>query len=201
MHEEIGLTFASSLRSFLRQDPDIIMVGEIRDFETAQIAVQAALTGHLVLSTVHTNDAPGTISRLIDMGIEPFLISSAVILILAQRLIRKVCMECRETVKVHPQLLIDVGVPPDEVKSFPVYKGKGCSLCNNTGYKGRVGLYEVMTMKEELKELVLSRASTSEIKKEAIRLGMKTLRQSGIAKIKEGVTTIEEVLRSTMEDR
>jgi type IV pilus assembly protein PilB len=201
MHEEIGLTFASSLRSFLRQDPDIIMVGEIRDFETAQIAVQAALTGHLVLSTVHTNDAPGTISRLIDMGIEPFLISSAIILILAQRLIRKVCMECREAIKVHPQLLIDVGVPPDEVKSFPVYKGKGCSLCNNTGYKGRVGLYEVMPMKEELKELVLSRASTSEIKKEAIRLGMKTLRQSGIAKIKEGVTTIEEVLRSTIDYR
>jgi len=201
MHEEIGLTFASSLRSFLRQDPDIIMVGEIRDFETAQIAVQAALTGHLVLSTVHTNDAPGTISRLIDMGIEPFLISSAIVLILAQRLIRKVCMECREAVKVHPQLLIDLGVPPDEVKSFPVYKGKGCSLCNNTGYKGRVGLYEVMPMKEEVKELVLSRASTSEVKKEAIRLGMKTLRQSGIAKIKEGVTTIEEVLRSTIDDR
>jgi type IV pilus assembly protein PilB len=201
MHEEIGLTFASSLRSFLRQDPDIIMVGEIRDFETAQIAVQAALTGHLVLSTVHTNDAPGTISRLIDMGIEPFLISSAIILILAQRLIRKVCMECREAVKVHPQLLIDLGVPPDEVKSFPVYKGKGCSLCNNTGYKGRVGLYEVMPMKEEVKELILSRSSTSEVKKEAIRLGMKTLRQSGIAKIKEGVTTVEEVLRSTIEDR
>jgi len=201
MHEEIGLTFASSLRSFLRQDPDIIMVGEIRDFETAQIAVQAALTGHLVLSTVHTNDAPGTISRLIDMGIEPFLISSAIVLILAQRLIRKVCMECREPVKVHPQLLIDLGIPPDEVKSFPVYKGKGCSLCNNTGYKGRVGLYEVMPMREEVKELVLSRASTSEVKKEAIRLGMKTLRQSGIAKIKEGVTTIEEVLRSTIEDR
>jgi type IV pilus assembly protein PilB len=201
MHEEIGLTFASSLRSFLRQDPDIIMVGEIRDFETAQIAVQAALTGHLVLSTVHTNDAPGTISRLIDMGIEPFLISSAIVLILAQRLIRKVCMECREAVKVHPQLLIDLGIPPDEVKSFPVYKGKGCSLCNNTGYKGRVGLYEVMSMKEEIKELILSRASTSEVKKEAIRLGMKTLRQSGVAKIKEGVTTIEEVLRSTIEDR
>jgi len=201
MHEEIGLTFASALRSFLRQDPDIIMVGEIRDFETAQIGVQAALTGHLVLSTVHTNDAPGTISRLIDMGIEPFLISSAIVLILAQRLIRKVCMECREPIKVHPQLLIDLGIPADEVKSFQVYKGKGCSLCNNTGYKGRVGLYEVMPMKEEVKELVLSRASTSEIKKEAIRLGMKTLRQSGIAKIKEGVTTIEEVLRSTMEDR
>jgi type IV pilus assembly protein PilB len=201
MHEEIGLTFASSLRSFLRQDPDIIMVGEIRDFETAQIAVQAALTGHLVLSTVHTNDAPGTITRLIDMGIEPFLISSAIILILAQRLIRKICMDCKEPIKVHPQLLIDLGIPPDEVKSFPVYKGKGCPICNNTGYKGRVGLYEVMPMKEEVKELVLSRASTSEIKKEAIRLGMKTLRQSGIMKIKDGVTTIEEVLRSTIEDR
>jgi type IV pilus assembly protein PilB len=201
MHEEIGLTFASSLRSFLRQDPDIIMVGEIRDFETAQIAVQAALTGHLVLSTVHTNDAPGTITRLIDMGIEPFLISSAIILILAQRLARKVCTDCREPIKVHPQLLIDLGIPPDEVKSFPTYKGKGCSICNNTGYKGRLGLYEVMPMKEELKELILSRASTSEIKKEAIRLGMKTLRQSGIVKIKEGLTSIEEVLRTTIEDR
>jgi type IV pilus assembly protein PilB len=201
MHEEIGLTFASALRSFLRQDPDIIMVGEIRDFETAQIAVQAALTGHLVLSTVHTNDAPGTINRLIDMGIEPFLISSAVVLILAQRLIRKICMDCREPIKVHPQLLIDLGIPPDEVKSFQVYKGKGCSICNNTGYKGRLGLYEVMPMKEEIKELVLSRASNSEIKKEAIRLGMKTLRQSGVTKIKDGVTTIEEVLRSTIEDR
>ena len=201
MHEEIGLTFASSLRSFLRQDPDIIMVGEIRDFETAQIAIQAALTGHLVLSTVHTNDAPGTVSRLIDMGVEPFLISSAVILILAQRLARKVCMECREPIKVHPQLLMDLGVSPDEVKNFPVYRGKGCPICNGTGYKGRVGLYEVMPMKEELKELVLARVSTNEIKKEAIRLGMKTLRHSGIMKVKEGVTTIEEILRTTMDDR
>ncbi len=201
MHEEIGLTFASSLRSFLRQDPDIIMVGEIRDFETAQIAIQAALTGHLVLSTVHTNDAPGTITRLIDMGIEPFLISSAVILILAQRLVRKICMDCREPIKVHPQLLIDLGIPPDEVRSFPTFKGKGCAICNETGYKGRVGLYEVMLMKEEVKELVLSRASTTEIKKEAMRLGMKTLRQSGIHKIREGVTTIEEILRATMDDR
>ena len=200
MHEEIGLTFASSLRSFLRQDPDIVMVGEIRDFETAQIAVQAALTGHLVLSTVHTNDAPGTITRLIDMGIEPFLISSAVILILAQRLIRKICMDCREQIKPPSQLLIDLGIPPDEVKSFTVYKGKGCTICNGTGYKGRLGLYEVMTMKEEIKELVLARASASEIKKEAIRSGMKTLRQSGMTKIKDGMTTIEEVLRSTMED-
>jgi type IV pilus assembly protein PilB len=200
MHEEIGLTFASALRSFLRQDPDIIMVGEIRDFETAQIGVQSALTGHLVLSTVHTNDAPGTITRLIDMGIEPFLISSAVLLILAQRLIRKICMDCREPIKPPPQLLIDLGVPPDEVKSFTVYKGKGCTICNGTGYKGRLGLYEVMTMKEEIKELVLARASASEIKKEAIRSGMKTLRQSGMTKIKDGMTTIEEILRSTMED-
>jgi len=201
MHEEIGLTFASSLRSFLRQDPDIIMVGEIRDFETAQIAIQAALTGHLVLSTVHTNDAPGTIGRLIDMGVEPFLIASAVILILAQRLIRKICSECKEQIQVHPQLLIDLGIPPDEVKTFPVFKGKGCPICSNTGYKGRLGLYEVMPMKEEIKELILSRASTSEIKKEAVRLGMKTLRQSGIHKVRTGATTIDEVLRATMEDR
>jgi type IV pilus assembly protein PilB len=201
MHEEIGLTFASSLRSFLRQDPDIIMVGEIRDFETAQIAIQAALTGHLVLSTVHTNDAAGTIGRLIDMGVEPFLIASAVILILAQRLIRKICNECKEQIQVHPQLLIDLGIPPDEVKTFPVFKGKGCPICSNTGYKGRLGLYEVMPLKEEIKELILSRASTSEIKKEAIRLGMKTLRQSGIHKVRTGATTIDEVLRATMEDR
>jgi type IV pilus assembly protein PilB len=153
------------------------------------------------LSTVHTNDAPGTITRLIDMGIEPFLISSAVILILAQRLIRKICMDCREPIKIHPQLLIDLGVSPDEVRSFTIYKGKGCSICNNTGYKGRLGLYEVMPMKEEVKELVLSRASTTEIKKEAIRMGMKTLRQSGILKVKNGLTTVEEVLRSTMDDR
>jgi type IV pilus assembly protein PilB len=201
MHDDIGLTFASSLRSFLRQDPDIIMVGEIRDFETAQIAIQAALTGHLVLSTVHTNDAPGTITRIIDMGIEPFLISSSVILVLAQRLARKICMDCKEPIKVHPQLLIDLGVPPDEAKTFPVYKGKGCPICSNTGYKGRVGLYEVMPLKEEVKELILARASASEIKKEALRLGMRTLRQSGIYKVKEGMTTIEEVLRTTMDDR
>jgi type IV pilus assembly protein PilB len=201
MHDEIGLTFASSLRSFLRQDPDIIMVGEIRDFETAQIAIQAALTGHLVLSTVHTNDAPGTVTRLMDMGIEPFLICSSVILILAQRLVRKICMDCREPIKVHPQILIDLGVPSDEVKTFPTYKGKGCPICNNTGYRGRLGLYEVMPMKEEVKELIISRASASELKKEAMRLRMKTLRQSGICKIKDGMTTIEEIVRATMEDR
>jgi len=201
MHEEIGLTFASSLRSFLRQDPDIIMVGEIRDFETAQIAIQAALTGHLVMSTVHTNDAPGTITRLIDMGIEPFLITSAVLLILAQRLVRKVCMECREPIQVNPKLLLGLGIPREEINGFTAYKGKGCSICSNTGYKGRIGLYEVMPLWDELKELVLSRASTVEIKREAIRLGMKTLRMAGISKIKEGMTTIEEILRTTIDDR
>jgi len=200
MHEEIGLTFASSLRSFLRQDPDIIMVGEIRDFETAQIAIQAALTGHLVMSTVHTNDAPGTVTRLIDMGIEPFLITSSVLLILAQRLARKVCTECKEPIDVNPKLLLGLGVPREEINGFSVYKGKGCSICSNTGYKGRIGLYEVMPLWDEVKELVLSRASTLEVKREAIRLGMKTLRMAGIAKIKEGMTTIEEVLRTTMDD-
>ena len=201
MHEEIGLTFASSLRSFLRQDPDIIMVGEIRDFETAQIAIQAALTGHLVMSTVHTNDAPGTITRLIDMGIEPFLITSSVLLILAQRLARKICTECKEPIQVNPKMLLGLGVPKNEINGFSVYKGKGCSICSNTGYKGRIGLYEVMPLWDELKELVLSRASVLEIKQEAIRLGMKTLRRAGIEKIAEGMTTIEEVLRTTMDDR
>ena len=201
MHEEIGLTFASALRSFLRQDPDIIMVGEIRDFETAQIAIQSALTGHLVMSTLHTNDAPGTITRLIDMGIEPFLISSSVLLILAQRLARKICSECREPIQVNPKMLLGLGVPQDEINGFSVYKGKGCSICSNTGYKGRIGLYEVMPLWDDLKELILSRASSLDIKKGVIRLGMKTLRMAGIEKIAEGMTTIEEVLRTTMDDQ
>jgi type IV pilus assembly protein PilB len=201
MHEEIGLTFASALRSFLRQDPDIVMVGEIRDFETAQIAIQASLTGHMVLSTVHTNDAPSTISRLIDMGIEPFLITSSLNLVLAQRLVRKICRECKEEIKVNPKVLAGLGIPPDEIDGIRVFGGKGCQLCNGTGYKGRVGLYEVMPMVDELKELVLSRASNFDIKKKAISLGMKTLRQAGIIKIKEGVTSIEEVLRTTTDDR
>lgn len=201
MHEEIGLTFASALRSFLRQDPDIVMVGEIRDFETAQIAIQASLTGHLVLSTVHTNDAPSTISRLIDMGIEPFLITSSINLILAQRLIRKICRECKEETNVSPKVLAALGVPPDEIDGIRVFRGKGCQFCNGTGYKGRIGLYEVMPVVDELKELILSRASNFDLKKKAISLGMKTLRQAGITKIKEGMTTIEEVLRSTIDDR
>ncbi|MBI5286946.1 MAG: type IV-A pilus assembly ATPase PilB [Deltaproteobacteria bacterium] len=200
MHEEIGLNFAAALRSFLRQDPDIIMVGEIRDYETAEIAIKAALTGHLVLSTLHTNDAPSTINRLLNMGVEPFLVSSATNLILAQRLARRICKDCKEAVKVLVQALIDIGVPPGEAGSFVCYKGRGCPTCGGTGYKGRIALYEVMPLVEGLKELILSGASAAELKREVIRQGMKTLRMSGITKIKEGVTTIEEVVRVTMAD-
>lgn len=200
MHEDIGLNFAASLRSFLRQDPDIIMIGEIRDFETAEIGVKAALTGHLVLSTLHTNDAPSTINRLLNMGIEPFLVASAVNLITAQRLARRVCMECREVEEVPVQALIDAGATPDEAGSYICYKGKGCAKCNNTGYKGRVGFYQVMPMLEEIRELILNGANTAEIKRESMRLGVKTMRQSGLTKLKEGVTSFEEVLRVTMSD-
>ncbi|MCL4474857.1 MAG: type IV-A pilus assembly ATPase PilB [Nitrospirae bacterium] len=198
--EEIGLTFASSLRSFLRQDPDIIMVGEIRDFETAEIAVKAALTGHLVLSTLHTNDAPSTISRLLNMGIEPFLVSSSVILILAQRLARKVCQQCKEEEKAPPQALVKIGFSEEEAKTLKCYRGKGCSACNNSGYRGRIALYEVMPISDEIRELILEGASANEIKKTAVRLGTKTLRMSGLTKIKDGVTSIEEVLRVTFGD-
>ncbi len=198
--EEIGLTFASSLRSFLRQDPDIIMVGEIRDFETAEIAVKAALTGHLVLSTLHTNDAPGTISRLLNMGIEPFLVSSSVILILAQRLARRICTQCKEEEKLPPAALLKVGFSNEVVDTMKLHRGKGCPSCNGTGYRGRIALYEVMPIRDELKELILEGASTSEIKKAAIRLGMKTLRMSGLTKAAEGMTTLEEVMRVTFGD-
>ncbi len=198
--EEIGLTFASSLRSFLRQDPDIIMVGEIRDFETAEIAVKAALTGHLVLSTLHTNDAPSTISRLLNMGIEPFLVSSSVILILAQRLCRKVCLQCKEEEKVPVQALVKIGFTEEEAKALKCRRGKGCPACNNSGYKGRIALYEVMPISDEIRELILEGASANEIKKAAIRLGTKTLRMSGLTKVKDGVTSIEEVLRVTFGD-
>jgi type IV pilus assembly protein PilB len=200
MHEDIGLNFAAALRSFLRQDPDIIMIGEIRDFETAEIGVKAALTGHLVLSTLHTNDAPSTINRLLNMGIEPFLVASAVNLITAQRLARRVCAACKEVEEVPVQALIDAGVPPDEAASYVCYKGKGCEKCNNTGYKGRVGFYQVMPMLEEIRELILNGANTAEIKRESMRLGVKTMRQSGLTKLKEGVTSFEEVLRVTMAD-
>ena len=200
MHEDIGLTFAAALRAFLRQDPDIIMVGEIRDFETAEIAVKAALTGHLVLSTLHTNDAPSTINRLLNMGIEPFLVASSINLIMAQRLVRVVCPQCREETPVTPEALIDVGVPRDLVSEMRCYHGIGCSLCGNTGYKGRIALYEVMPMADGIREAVLAGASSAEIKRAAIDSGMKTLRMSGIQKIAEGLTTVEEVLRITMPD-
>ncbi len=200
MHEEIGLNFAAALRSFLRQDPDIIMVGEIRDYETAEIGVKAALTGHLVLSTLHTNDAPGTINRLLNMGIEPFLVSSAVILILAQRLLRRICSGCKAPIEVNPQALIELGFKPEEAETMTVYHGKGCSICSNTGYKGRVALYEVMPISERIRDLVLQGASTSEIKAAAIEGGMYTLRRSGLEKVREGLTTIEEVVRVTFAD-
>jgi len=200
MKEEIGLTFAAALRSFLRQDPDIIMVGEIRDFETAEIAVKAALTGHLVMSTVHTNDAPSTITRLVNMGIEPFLVSSSVVLIVAQRLARKICPRCKEEHTLPDTALFKIGFPPDEIGKFTCYRGAGCANCNNTGYRGRIALYEVMPVKDELKELILQGASGLDIKREAVRLGMATLRQSGVGKVMEGVTSIEEILRVSFED-
>ncbi|MBI5327060.1 MAG: type IV-A pilus assembly ATPase PilB [Deltaproteobacteria bacterium] len=200
MHDAIGLNFASTLRSFLRQDPDIIMVGEIRDFETAEIAVKAALTGHLVLSTLHTNDAPSTVNRLLNMGIEPFLIASATNLILAQRLARKICKDCKEEVYISPQALIDIGVIPEEARSLKCFHGKGCATCGGSGYKGRIALYEVMPFTDGLKELVLNGASSAELKRGAIKEGMKTLRMSGITKMKQGVITIEEVVRATMAD-
>ncbi|MFQ5735259.1 MAG: type IV-A pilus assembly ATPase PilB [Thermodesulfobacteriota bacterium] len=200
MHEDIGLNFAASLRSFLRQDPDIIMVGEIRDYETAEIAIKAALTGHLVLSTLHTNDAPSTVNRLLNMGIEPFLVSSACNLILAQRLARKICKECSEKLPINESVFVDLGVPPEEAHKIECYKGKGCATCGGTGYKGRIALYEVMPFTESIKDLVLNGASTAELKRQAIKDGMKSLRMSGITKVAEGVTTIEEVLRVTMAD-
>jgi type IV pilus assembly protein PilB len=198
MKEQIGLNFAAALRSFLRQDPNIILVGEIRDFETAEIAIKAALTGHLVLSTLHTNDAPSTISRLMNMGIEPFLVATSVNLIQAQRLIRRVCKDCKQEHPTPPEALIEVGFSADEARALKTYKGKGCPTCNQTGYKGRIGLYEVMEITDELRELILIGASALELRKKAIDDGMITLRESGLYKIREGVTTCEEVVRETV---
>jgi type IV pilus assembly protein PilB len=200
MHEEIGLNFAAALRSFLRQDPDIIMVGEIRDYETAEIGVKAALTGHLVLSTLHTNDAPGTINRLLNMGIEPFLVSSSVIVIVAQRLLRRICAGCKAPVEVNPQALIEIGFKPEEAETMTVYHGTGCATCSGSGYKGRVALYEVMPISERIRDLILQGASTSEIKTAAVEGGMFTLRRSGLEKVKMGLTTVEEVVRVTFAD-
>ncbi len=202
MHDEIGLNFAAALRSFLRQDPDVLMVGEIRDFETAEIAVKAALTGHLVLSTLHTNDAPATISRLLNMGVEPFLITASVNLVLAQRLARKICSECKEPHPIDRQTLLDFGFTEQQAATAQLMKGRGtnCKLCNGSGYKGRVALYEVMRFTDTLKELVLTGASTAELKAAAVKGGMSSLRMSGIAKVIAGVTTTEEVGRVTMGD-
>src|SRR5436309_2677110 len=198
MKEQIGLNFAAALRAFLRQDPNIILVGEIRDFETAEIAIKAALTGHLVLSTLHTNGAPETITRLMNMGIEPFLVATSVHLICAQRLVRRICKDCAEPVEVPVQTLIEEGYTPEEAKTVQIMKGKGCGTCNKTGYKGRVGLYEVMEVGEELRELILVGASGLELRRKAVDEGMITLRQSGLRKVKDGMTTIEEVVRETV---
>jgi type IV pilus assembly protein PilB len=197
MKESIGLNFAAALRAFLRQDPNIILVGEIRDFETAEIAIKAALTGHLVLSTLHTNGAPETISRLMNMGIEPFLVATSVHMIVAQRLVRRICKDCSAELDLPPQTLIEAGYTPEESKRVKVRKGKGCTTCNNTGYKGRCGLYEVMEVDDELRELILVGASAIELKKKAVERGMITLRRSGLIKVMDGATTLEEVARET----
>jgi type IV pilus assembly protein PilB len=198
VREGIGLNFAAALRSFLRQDPNVILVGEIRDFETAEIAVKAALTGHLVLSTLHTNDAPSTINRLMNMGIEPFLVASSLNLVCAQRLVRRICRNCAEPHPTPPPALLQAGFTPEDAHNVVPNKGRGCDICNNTGYKGRVGLYEVMEITEELRELILVGASSLELRRKAIDEGMLTLRASGLRKVKEGITTIDEVVRETV---
>ncbi|MFW6136975.1 MAG: type IV-A pilus assembly ATPase PilB [Candidatus Aminicenantaceae bacterium] len=199
--EQIGLSFSNTLRSFLRQDPDIMLVGEMRDFDTVDIAIKAALTGHLVFSTVHTNDAASTIARLVNMDVEPFLISDSVHLIVAQRLVRRLCQECKARHNLPPEALMDIGFTPEEAKEVKVYQPQGCDICHNTGYKGRVGLFEVMQVDNNIKELILERASSKALKQKALENGMTTLRQSGLHKIKEGVTSLEEVLRETVRDR
>src|SRR5512145_1451051 len=202
VREQIGLTFAAALRSFLRQDPDIIMVGEMRDLETAQIAIKAALTGHLVLSTLHTNDCPATVDRLINMGVEPFLLTSSINIILAQRLVRKICEQCKEPVDTKPEVLINLGVDAADVSAgFPAFHGHGCNNCGGTGYRGRLAVYEVMVMHEALKELILKGASAMELKREAVKMGMSTLRMSALAKVRQGLTTIDETIRVTDTDK
>jgi type IV pilus assembly protein PilB len=194
---DIGLTFAATLRSFLRQDPDVIMVGEIRDGETADIAIRAALTGHLVFSTVHTNDAASTIDRLVDIGVPGYLVASAIRLIMAQRMVRKICNYCKEEVKVNPETLLRLGIPEKEIEDFKVYQGRGCQECNNTGFSGRTGLFEIMPMTPDIEKMVLERKSSQEIKEYAVSSGMLTLRTAGIEKAKKGITTIEEVIAET----
>jgi type IV pilus assembly protein PilB len=201
VHDDVGLTFAAALRAFLRQDPNIIMVGEIRDLDTASIAVKAALTGHLVLSTLHTNDAPSAIGRLVDMGIEPFLVCSSVNLVLAQRLVRRVCNNCKRLVTLNDEVLRELQMEPEDAATGTFYLGAGCVDCSNTGYRGRQGVYEVMPLTPKLRELVLERASANEIKRVAIGEGMLTLRRDGLMKLKKGLTTPEEILKETAADK
>lgn len=198
--EEIGLNFSTSLRHFLRQDPDIMLVGEMRDFETVDIAIKAALTGHLVFSTVHTNDAASTVIRLVNMNVETFLVADSVFMIVAQRLVRRLCKKCRAKHNLTPDALVDIGFFPKEAPKVKAYKPVGCAVCHNTGYKGRIGIYEVMEVTDEIKDLILNKSHSKEIKKKAVEQGMTTLRRSGLIKIKEGITSIEEVLRETVKD-
>lgn len=200
IRDAIGLNFATSLRSFLRQDPDIMLVGEMRDFETVDIAIKAALTGHLVFSTVHTNDAASTILRLVNMDVEPFLIADSVVLVVAQRLVRRLCDECRTRHNLTPEALMDIGFTKEESDKVKVYKPAGCNTCHNTGYKGRTGLFEVMEVTDDIRDLILSRAQSKEIKRKSRENGMTTLRRSGLKKIMEGTTSVEEVLRETVKD-
>lgn len=202
VREQIGLTFAACLRSFLRQDPDIIMVGEVRDLETAQIAIKAALTGHLVLSTLHTNDCPATVDRLINMGVETFLLTSSINIILAQRLVRKICVQCKEPADIKPEVLSNLGVDAADIGAgFSVFHGRGCNNCGGTGYRGRLAVYEVMVMHEALKEMILKGVSAMDLKREAVKLGMNTLRMSALQKVRDGLTTVDETIRVTDTDK
>jgi type IV pilus assembly protein PilB len=197
VREDIGLTFSAALRSFLRQDPDVILVGEMRDTETAQIAIRAALTGHLVLSTLHTNDAPSTITRLLDMGVAPFLVSSSLLMVVAQRLVRRICVECREEIQMPLSVLLDAGFRPDEAEAVKTYRGLGCANCANTGYRGRTAIHEVVEISPELQQAIVELRSANDLRAIALKQGMRTLRQSGLRKVARGTTTIEEAIRVT----
>ena len=198
MRPDIGVTFARCLRSILRQDPDVVMVGEIRDLETAEIAAQASLTGHIVFTTLHTNDAPSSLARLLDLGIEPFLLTATIEGIVAQRLIRKICENCKTPFTPSESQLMELGLTPEDVKDKKIYYGKGCSKCNNTGYKGRTALFEIMTFNDEIRELVMNHASTNVLRAAAQRSGMKLLRDAGLAALYDGITTIDEVVKETI---
>ena len=200
INSEVGVTFASCLRAILRQDPDKILVGEIRDIETGEIAVQASLTGHLVFSTLHTNDAPSTITRMKDMGIPTFMISATVEAILAQRLVRRICNNCREEIEPSDEVIAQLGFTNDQVAEKKFYRGKGCDHCNNSGYRGRVGLFELMILNDDLREMIMQNASTDDMREQARKYGMVTLRDAGLKNMFEGITTPEEVIRETIVD-